>query len=92
MTAKRNRRAGVEDRWTKTVRDADGNTQTVPSAARRQGKALARTVCRRAGWGTCEGIRAEGRRAGVAGRPDRGDCLGHPCRATRRAADRGAMV
>jgi integrase len=29
---KRNRRAGVEDRWTKTVRDAEGNTQTVPSA------------------------------------------------------------
>jgi hypothetical protein len=26
-----NRRAGVEDLWTKTVRDADGNTQTVPS-------------------------------------------------------------
>jgi integrase len=30
---KRNRRAGVEDRWTKTIRDADGNTQTVPSAS-----------------------------------------------------------
>ena len=30
--AKRNRRAGVEDRWTKTVRDDLGNTQTVPSA------------------------------------------------------------
>lgn len=30
---KRNRRAGVEDRWTKTVRDADGNTRTVPSSA-----------------------------------------------------------
>jgi hypothetical protein len=29
---KRNRRAGVEDRWTKTVRDEQGNTQTVPSA------------------------------------------------------------
>src|ERR1700739_931336 len=29
---KRNRRAGVEDRWTKTVRDLDGNTRTVPSA------------------------------------------------------------
>jgi integrase len=28
----RNRRAGVEDRWTKTIRDADGNPQTVPSA------------------------------------------------------------
>jgi integrase len=33
---KRNRRAGVEDRWTKTVRDEHGNTQTVPSA--NQGK------------------------------------------------------
>jgi integrase len=29
---KRNRRAGVEDRWTKTVRDVQGNNQTVPSA------------------------------------------------------------
>jgi integrase len=35
---KRNRRAGVEDRWTKTVRDEYGNTQTVPSA--RNGKGL----------------------------------------------------
>lgn len=32
MSQKRNRRAGVEDRWTKTVRDERGNTQTVPSA------------------------------------------------------------
>jgi integrase len=30
---KRNRRAGVEDRWHRTVRDEQGNTQTVPSAA-----------------------------------------------------------
>ena len=30
---RRNRRAGVEDRWTKTVRDEHGNTRTVPSAA-----------------------------------------------------------
>jgi hypothetical protein len=29
---KRNRRAGVDDLWTKTVRDPDGNTRTVPSA------------------------------------------------------------
>src|ERR1700686_991778 len=29
---KRNRRAGVEDLWRKTVRDAAGNPQTVPSA------------------------------------------------------------
>jgi integrase len=28
----RNRRAGVEDRWTKTVHDEHGTTQTVPSA------------------------------------------------------------
>ncbi|NOP97915.1 tyrosine-type recombinase/integrase [Mycolicibacterium fortuitum] len=32
MAQMRNRRAGVEDRWTKTVRDADGNLQTVHSA------------------------------------------------------------
>jgi integrase len=35
---KRNRRAGVEDRWTKTVRDAHGNAQTVPSAQHGKGK------------------------------------------------------
>ncbi|MGB8206418.1 MAG: tyrosine-type recombinase/integrase [Mycobacterium sp.] len=34
----RNRRAGVEDRWTKSVRDADGNTQTVPSVNHGKGK------------------------------------------------------
>jgi integrase len=32
MTQKRNRRSGVEDRWTKYTRDANGNIQTVPSA------------------------------------------------------------
>lgn len=32
MAQRRNRRSGVEDRWTKSVRDADGNVQTVPSA------------------------------------------------------------
>lgn len=32
MVAKRNRRAGVEDRWTKTVRDPDGTTRTDQSA------------------------------------------------------------
>ena len=34
---KRNRRAGVEDRWTKTVRDAHGYTRKVPSAAHAKG-------------------------------------------------------
>jgi integrase len=38
LSQKRNRRAGVEDRWTKTVRDAEGNTQTVPSATNGKGK------------------------------------------------------
>lgn len=32
MPQRRSRRAAVEDLWTKTVRDADGNTQAVPSA------------------------------------------------------------
>lgn len=31
MSQKRNRRSGVEDRWTKTVRDADGVETRVPS-------------------------------------------------------------
>ena len=30
---RRSRRSGVEDLWTRTVRDADGNTQSVPSAS-----------------------------------------------------------
>ena len=29
---KRNRRAGVEDRWHRAIRDDQGNTQTVQSA------------------------------------------------------------
>jgi integrase len=37
MTQRRNRRSGVEDRWTKTVRDEAGNTKSVPSAANGQG-------------------------------------------------------
>jgi integrase len=35
---KRNRRAGVEDRWTKTVRDEQGNPRKVPSARHGTGK------------------------------------------------------
>ena len=35
---KRHRRAGVEDRWTRTARNADGTTRTEPSA--RHGKGL----------------------------------------------------
>ena len=35
---KRNRRAGVEDRWTKTVRDEQGNPRKVPSARNGKGK------------------------------------------------------
>ncbi|MCZ4535554.1 site-specific integrase [Gordonia terrae] len=36
--ALRNRRSGVEDRWTKTVRDADGHETRVPSASHGKGK------------------------------------------------------
>src|SRR5262245_9802308 len=35
---KRNRRSGVEDRWNKTIRDPDGNTRSVQSAAHGKGK------------------------------------------------------
>ncbi|MCV7380269.1 site-specific integrase [Mycobacterium alsense] len=38
MTQIRNRRAGVEDRWSKTVRLPDGTIETVPSAASGKGK------------------------------------------------------
>ena len=41
---KRNPRAGVEDRWTKTVRDEHGNTQKVPSARHGNGHALDGTI------------------------------------------------
>ncbi len=37
MSQTRNRRSGVEDRWTKTVRRPDGTTETVPSAAEGRG-------------------------------------------------------
>jgi integrase len=38
MPQKRNRRSGVEDRWTKTVRDDQGNAKTVSSANDGKGK------------------------------------------------------
>jgi integrase len=38
MSGKRNRREGFADRWTKTFRDPDGNTLTVPSAENGKGK------------------------------------------------------
>lgn len=38
MAMKRNRRAGVADRWHKTIYDADGTARTVPSAAYGKGK------------------------------------------------------
>jgi integrase len=34
---KRNRRSGVEDRWSKVVRDENGNIETVPSASHGKG-------------------------------------------------------
>jgi integrase len=38
MNQRRNRRAGVEDRWTKSARDANGVQRTVPSANHGKGK------------------------------------------------------
>jgi integrase len=38
MPQKRNQRSGVEDRWTKTIRVADGNSRSVPSANYGTGK------------------------------------------------------
>jgi len=59
MSGKRNRRAGVEDRWTKTVRNEHGNTQTVPSAANGKGKRRRARYVDERGRGAREGIRAE---------------------------------
>ena len=47
---KRNRRAGIEDRWTKTIRDQNGMTTRVPSA--RHGRGL-RWLAR---WVDAEGV------------------------------------
>ena len=45
MTTNRSRRAGVEDRWTKTVKDENGKSTKVPSAKHGQGRRwLARWV------------------------------------------------
>lgn len=45
QTQRRNQRAGVEDRWTKTVRDNDGNPTRIPSSRHGKGKRwLARYV------------------------------------------------
>lgn len=38
MTQTRNRRAGVEDRWTKSIRDVDGFQRTAPSVNHGKGK------------------------------------------------------
>lgn len=57
---KRNRRSGVEDRWTKTVRDDRGNETRVPSA--RDGKGL-RWLARYVGDDGRERTKSFGRKA-----------------------------
>ena len=89
---KRNRRAGVEDRWTKTVRDTDGNAQTVPSARHGKGmRWLARYVDERGR----EHAKAFTRKVDARrwlDQPDVRDRLRDSCRAARCAADCAAVV
>ena len=56
---RRNRRAAVEDRWTKTVHDDGGGTRTVPSA--RHGRGL-RWMARYVDGGGREHTKAFGRK------------------------------
>ena len=63
---KRNRRAGVEDLWRKTVHDADGNPRTEPSKQGRHRKAMAGTVRRRPRPGALGGVHAQSRRTRMA--------------------------
>ncbi len=60
----RGRRAGVEDRWTKTIRDEHGNQQKVPSA--RHGKGM-RWLARYVDDEGCEHSKAVGRKADAQG-------------------------
>jgi hypothetical protein len=93
---KRNRRSGVEDRWTKTVRDEHGNMQNVPSA--RHGKGL-RWLARYVDDRGREHTKAVGRKADATRWLDKGDLrprnrhvdgsetLGTDLRLPRRAVD-----
>ena len=63
---KRNRRAGVEDRWSKTVHDEHGNARTVPSATHGQGKRWRARYVDDEGREHDEGVRHQGRRECVA--------------------------
>ena len=64
---RRNRRAGVEDRWFKTVRDAQGNATKVPTSRHGKGmRWLARYVDDR-GPRALKGVWPQDRRAEVAG-------------------------
>ena len=68
------RRSGVEDRWTKSVRDDDGTVRTIPSAANGQGMRRAHAM-----WtmtaGTLEGIQDSSGSIRLAKRDNR--CSGH---------------
>ncbi len=63
---KRNRRAGVEDRWTKTVHDAQGNAHTVPSANDGKGSRWRARYVDERGQEHAKGLLAQGRRATLA--------------------------
>jgi hypothetical protein len=62
----RNRRAGVEDRWPKSVRDEHGNVATVPSANHGKGSRWCARYVDENGQGTLKRFRPENRCADVA--------------------------
>ena len=92
MSGKRNRRAGVEDRWTKTVRDPDGTTRTEQSASYGKGSRWrARYVDERRPRAR-EALRPQGRRPGGGWTSARQRCSRAPTSTRRRRGRRSAGV
>ena len=90
--ATRNRRAGVEDLWTKSIRDDDGNTKALPSA--RHGRGMrwrARYVDERGREHTKAFTRKVDAQKWLDS-ADGGRCRRHSRSPTRRATDRAAVV
>ena len=80
----RNRRAGVEDRWTTAAGE--------PSANHGKGKRWRARYVDERGREHAKGFARKVDATALARRPDRGDHVGHPRGTAGRAADRGAVV
>jgi len=69
---KRNRRAGVENLWHKTIRDENGTITTVPSAYHGRGSRW-RLICRQRRSRTHQTVPDQSAGPDVAGQADLGD-------------------